>query len=416
MRDVVIVGAGLAGSGLATVLGNLGWDVLLAERRHLPQHKVCGEFLSPESQASLHALGLHQTVAQLAPSRMDQAILVSRMGRSVQVALPGEAWGVSRWALDAALADAACRAGAELWTGVTVTNVTSGDRGATVDVRTGQELSTVHARSVVLACGRHTHASLRPSVPAPPVDQTYVGVKCHYESVAMPSRMELYFFAGGYGGVSPIEGQRFNVCLLVTRRAFLQGGGTVRGMLDMAARLNPALGGRLMGSRPLPQTEVAVAPVDTQRQGVPWDTTACIGDAAVMIPPLCGDGQAMALRSAELYAPLLDDLLHGRRSLVDVRTAYTAAWHREFDGPIRTGRQLQALLNVPGLGDGLISVGHRIPALATWLVHATRGQPRPLATVTPIAGASAMNISDESRVWATGHVGRDSSSPARPGA
>jgi flavin-dependent dehydrogenase len=224
----------------------------------------------------------------------------------------------------------------------------------------------------------------------------------------MPSRMELYFFAGGYGGVSPIEAQRFNVCLLVTRDAFFRSGGTVRGMLDMAARLNPALGRRLIGSRPLPETEVAVAPVDTQRQGVPWDTTACIGDAAVMIPPLCGDGQAMALRSAELYAPLLDDMLHGRRSLADVRAAYTAAWHREFDGPVRTGRRLQALLNVPGLSDGLISVGHLIPALATRLVHATRGQPRPLATVTPIAESSATNVPDESRVRAMDHVNENS--------
>ncbi len=103
MRDVVIVGAGLAGSGLATVLSNLGWDVLLVERRQLPQHKVCGEFLSPESQASLHALGMYNSVAELAPSRMDQAVLVSRLGRSVQVALPGDAWGVSRFTLDAAL-------------------------------------------------------------------------------------------------------------------------------------------------------------------------------------------------------------------------------------------------------------------------------------------------------------------------
>ena len=93
MRDVVIVGAGLAGSSLATVLSNLGWDVLLVERRHLPQHKVCGEFLSPESQASLHALGLYTTVAELGPSRMRHALLVSRGERSAHVTLPGDAWG-----------------------------------------------------------------------------------------------------------------------------------------------------------------------------------------------------------------------------------------------------------------------------------------------------------------------------------
>ena len=223
----------------------------------------------------------------------------------------------------------------------------------------------------------------------------------------MPPRLELYFFPGGYGGISPIEAQRFNVCLLVTRDAFLQSGGTVRAMLNRATRLNPALGQRLQGSRPLLETEVAVAPVDTERAGTPWDTMACIGDAAVMIPPLCGDGQAMAFRSAELYAPLLDALLRGRRSLPDVQAAYTAMWHHEFDGPVRTGRWLQALLNVPGLSDGLIGVGHRIPALVTALVRATRGRPRPLTSVTPIAGTAAMNASDAFRVGSAGDGGGD---------
>ncbi len=167
-------------------------------------------------------------------------------------------------------------------------------------------------------------------------------------------------------------------------------------MLDRVTHLNPALGQRLQGSTPLLETEVAVAPVDTERQGTPWDTTACIGDAAVMIPPLCGDGQAMAFRSAELYAPLLDAVLHGHRSLADVRSTYTAAWHREFNGPVRTGRWLHALLNVRGLSDGMISLGQLVPALAQGLVRATRGRPRPLATVTPIASAAAMNAPTQS--------------------
>ncbi|HXW01278.1 MAG TPA: FAD-dependent oxidoreductase, partial [Anaerolineae bacterium] len=42
---MVILGAGLAGSSLARVLSELGWDTLLLERRHFPHHKVCGEFL-----------------------------------------------------------------------------------------------------------------------------------------------------------------------------------------------------------------------------------------------------------------------------------------------------------------------------------------------------------------------------------
>ncbi|CAA9373825.1 MAG: hypothetical protein AVDCRST_MAG93-8642, partial [uncultured Chloroflexia bacterium] len=66
--DMVIVGAGLAGSSLATALARGGWKVVLLEQGDFPRHKVCGEFLSPESQASLEALGLDRTVAALDPS------------------------------------------------------------------------------------------------------------------------------------------------------------------------------------------------------------------------------------------------------------------------------------------------------------------------------------------------------------
>jgi flavin-dependent dehydrogenase len=388
IRDVVIVGAGLAGSSLATVLSNLGWDVLLLERRHLPQHKVCGEFLSPESQASLWALGLYDTVAALGPSQMSHALLVSARGRSLQVALPGEAWGISRFGLDAALADAARDAGAELQTGVTVTELIESGGSYRVELQSGQDRSVVQARAVVAGCGRHPVPNLRPTSAKAHSRQTFVGVKCHYQDVIMPPQVELFLFRGGYAGLAPIEDGRFNLCLLVTREIFARAGGTVRSMLDAAARWNPELGHRLVGARPLHETEIAVAPVDTGQPGVPWDTTARVGDAAVMIPPLCGDGQAMALRSAELCAPLIHDFLQRRLSVGGLKVAYEAAWHHEFDRRIHIGRHLQTLLGMRGVSDALLGIGSLFPRLASQLMLATRGQPRSLRSVSQIAPAA----------------------------
>ena len=122
-HDIVIIGAGVAGSSLATVLAGHGWDVLLLERRQLPQHKVCGEFLSPESQASLRAMSLYDTVVALGPRPITHARLIAPSGVRVRVELPGTAWGVSRLALDFALAQAAEHAGAQVRLGVTATAV-----------------------------------------------------------------------------------------------------------------------------------------------------------------------------------------------------------------------------------------------------------------------------------------------------
>ncbi|MEZ4557184.1 MAG: tryptophan 7-halogenase [Caldilineaceae bacterium] len=58
--DLIVVGAGLAGSTVAAAVADAGHRVLLLERTRFPRHKVCGEFLSPEVQATLRTLGIRR--------------------------------------------------------------------------------------------------------------------------------------------------------------------------------------------------------------------------------------------------------------------------------------------------------------------------------------------------------------------
>ena len=378
-HDIVIIGAGLAGGALAAALAEQGWDVLLLERRQRPQHKVCGEFLSPEAQGTLRALGLHATVAALDPSPMTHARLISPLGLRVRVELPGVAWGVSRLALDAALALAAERAGARVQMGTTATAIESGNSLQRITVRDAQgRTETVLARAIVLACGRNPLPGLRPDVGVARARPTFVGVKCHYSGLDLPPEVRLYLFGGGYAGLAPIEHGRANLCMLVPRAAFSQAGASVPAMIAAAAHANPALGEDLRGGHLLPESMVAVAPVDTGQVGVPWDRFARLGDAAVMIPPLCGDGMAMALRGAEMCAPLAHDYLRGDRTLESWEAALCSAWHHEFDRPVRVGRRLQTLLGMPGLGSALLGIGALLRPLPAWLVRATRAPQHPL--------------------------------------
>jgi flavin-dependent dehydrogenase len=102
---------------------------------------------------------------------------------------------------------------------------------------------------------------------------------------------------------------------------------------------------------------------------------ACLGDTAVMIPPLCGDGMAMAFHSAELCAPLAHDFLAGRLSQAAWAAAYQAAWQAEFSRAVRVGRYLQGVLSLPFLSELLLGLGRLAPPLAGALVRATRGGP-----------------------------------------
>jgi flavin-dependent dehydrogenase len=92
-----------------------------------------------------------------------------------------------------------------------------------------------------------------------------------------------------------------------------------------------------------------------------------------MIPPLCGDGMAMAIRSAALCAPLAHDFLRGAISLSIWEQRYRQMWHREFDSALSAGRSLQTFLMQPVISDIMLLLGNVMPFLAVQAVHATRG-------------------------------------------
>ncbi len=379
MHDIAVIGAGPAGSTLALALAQRGWDVVLIERDALPRHKVCGEFLSPEAQGTLRQLGLSAQLGTLSPTPLTHATLTAPGGATLRTALPGQAWGLSRYALDTALAEAAARQGATLWCRTTVTALQPHSSGYTIHLRgsDSDRPAMIRTRTAVMAGGRHTSSQL------PPHSATRnrlsgwrrcVGIKCHYEGVAMPPQVDVFLFAGGYVGVNPVEGGRVNVCMLITYERLARAGKSIAGIIAAAARWNDAFARRLEGGRPVTATTCSVAPVDSKRPAKPWAGMACVGDAAAMISPLCGDGMAMALHAALLCAPLADAFLRGESSLAAWERAYTSVWQGEFRQRLRLGRWLQTLLGRPVTSAALIGLGRRVPAVTAYLVGATRGK------------------------------------------
>jgi len=371
--DVAVVGAGPAGGSAASALATAGWRVALIERKELPHHKVCGEFLSPEAQVTLRALGLYETLAALAPTPLTGATLTSRRGATLTMNLPGTAWGLSRYAMDVTLANAAVARGAVLLTETTVIGVVPDDHGVTLTLRGNDGTRSLYARTVIMAGGRLSTAKLPPAAPTRPREQLFVGLKSHFVGLTMPDRVELFLFAGGYVGINPVETGAANVCLLVRYDEFFRAGRTVEGMFTAIARQNPAFAQRMDGAQPLAETVCTVAAVDTHRPAATWAEMVCLGDTATMIPPLSGDGMAMALRSTEICVPLAHDYLRGACTLEAWRDQYCARWHDEFDSRLRIARGFQGLLSRTLVADALIPAGRFAPWLADYVVRTTRG-------------------------------------------
>ncbi|MDU0349045.1 FAD-dependent oxidoreductase, partial [Actinomyces sp. MRS3W] len=120
--DVVIVGAGPAGSSAAYHLATLGMDVLLLERHELGRDKVCGDGLTPAAVRELTSMGVDTSTWQ-----RNQGLRVIGGGHQLHIPWPEQAslpsYGLARRRseLDRDLAAHAVAAGARLLTGVTAT-------------------------------------------------------------------------------------------------------------------------------------------------------------------------------------------------------------------------------------------------------------------------------------------------------
>jgi flavin-dependent dehydrogenase len=347
--------------------------VLVLEQRANLGHKVCGEFISWEAQSTLQRLGLLADVQAAGPTSLARAVLTSRSGIAAGFDLARGSWGLSRKSLDTALADAAQTAGAELSMGVRVQRFDQVNGGYAIEARSNGRAIEIRCRAVIAACGRSSSAELPPRSRAA-AEAGLVGIKRHYQNVSMPPQVELYFFKGGYIGLAPIEGGLVNLCLLANRQALEGAEKDPAELIEALAGRIPGIGNRLAGGEALDASPLAAAPVDLWRKADPWDSVACVGDAAAMIPPLAGDGIAAALRSVELCAPLAHAYLSGDLTLEAWEQAYRSSWHASFDRPLALARRLEAWLGRGVAADLLLGVGSILPPVARRLAGMTRSR------------------------------------------
>jgi flavin-dependent dehydrogenase len=347
--------------------------VLVLDQRANLGHKVCGEFISWEAQSTLQSLGLLTGVQAARPASLARAVLTSRSGVSAGFDLARGSWGLSRKSLDTALADAAQAAGAELKLGVRVRRFDQVDGGYSVEARSNGWPIDIRCRALIAACGRSSSSELPPRSRAAP-EAGLVGIKRHYQNVSMPPQVELHFFEGGYIGLAPIEGGGVNLCLLASRKALEGADKDPAGLIEALTRRIPGIGNRLAGGEALDGPPLTAAPIDLWRRADPWDSVACVGDAAAMIPPLAGDGIASALRSVELCAPLAHEYLSGDLTLERWEQAYRSRWHASFDRPLAVARRLETWLGSAVGSELLLGVGSILPPVARRLAALTRSR------------------------------------------
>src|SRR5687768_11764747 len=110
--DVLVVGAGPAGSAAAITLARDGFDVVLVDQHPFPREKVCGDGLIPDAHNALRKLGVLDEVMALAQQAGHVGCIGPRGGR---VDVPAALAVLPRKDLDLVLCRAAAAAGARMF-------------------------------------------------------------------------------------------------------------------------------------------------------------------------------------------------------------------------------------------------------------------------------------------------------------
>jgi geranylgeranyl reductase family protein len=333
--DVLVVGAGPAGSACAQHLAAGGLSVLLADQHDFPRDKVCGDGLIPDTHAALHRLGVYEEVAALA-AHVPHVRCVGPSGSHVDV--PGTLSVLPRKTLDHVLVRAAQRAGAQLRTPLKFeAPLLDGERVVGARLRQGAVKHEVSARWVVLATGALPQALTAAGVCErhTPSGVALRGYVRHDGLATQIRQLQIVWhprLRGGYGWVFPAPGGLFNIGAGLTGSHITLRNGkgrmqdvNLRRMFEDFCALHPPAAELMRGGEL--QGELKGAPLRCSLLGARWSRPGLLvaGEAAGSTYAFSGEGIGKAMETGMLAA---EAVLNGRDAPESaVRQRYEAGLH-----------------------------------------------------------------------------------------
>jgi len=386
--DVIIAGGGPAGSSAAIHLARRGARVLLAEQKKFPRPKLCGEFISPECVTQFERLGVADKMLASSPSPLTETVFYSQAGASVSVpsdwfSKGGVALGLSRAEMDERLLRRAADVGVDVREETSVTSLNfEDDRIVSVNLKTHNSENPVSAPITIDATGRARMLArlAERNVRMRSQQRELVAFKAHLRNTRVASSAcEIYFYRGGYGGLSSIENGFSNLCFIVNardvRRCQSNADRVLREIVCRNQRASHSLSEAVLASDWL-----AVSLEGFGRHSpTPVDGLLTIGDAASFIDPFTGSGMLMALESGELVAntiaPQLNEL-ENYQMLRQLSEQYRAAYERQFNSRLRLCSLIRRAAFAPGVADFAIRLFGASDTLRRRVARATRSQPK----------------------------------------
>lgn len=383
--EVIVVGAGPAGSTAATYLARAGVDVLLLEKTEFPREKVCGDGLTPRGVKQLIDLGID--TSEDAGWVHSRGLRILTGDLTLELDWPDltsyPPYGVSRTRqdFDDLLAKTAVKAGARLYERTTVTGAITSPTGRVIGVeaKVGPEKTPVSYRApLVLACdGVSARLALSVGIQKNEKRPMGVAVRQYYKSPRhddpfIEGHLELWDRSDprdpkllpGYGWAFPLGDGTVNVGLgmLSTSAAFRS--------TDYRALLRQWLDGTpeewgYREENAIGKVGGAGLPMGFNRTPHYRDGLLLLGDAGGMVSPFNGEGISAAMESAQLASEFVVQALARREGPSRERAleGYPRAVGELMGGYYRLGNVFAKLIGKPKIMHAATKYGLRINSI-----------------------------------------------------
>ena len=369
MKDVAIVGGGLAGLVNAILLARAGLKVVLFERKEYPFHRVCGEYISNEIIPFLEHHDLYP--AQFQPARITRFQLTSVRGHEAQMDLDLGGFGISRYSLDQYYCQAALVSGAEIRTPFQVESLQFDEDHFRLTLNSGEE---VKARLVIGAFGKRSRLDKQLHRRFMEKRSPYMGIKYHIRYDHPADMVSLHNFEGGYCGINRVEDGIYNLCYLI-ERSKLKPYQTIPEMERNLLSVNPHLRRIFQEADFLFEKPEVINEISFATKAPVERHILMSGDAAGMITPLCGNGMAMAIHSAKILSALIIQYFEESSSRRVLEQTYRREWNKLFADRLRRGRQIQKLFGSSWVSTAAVSLMRYSKTISYHLMRSTHGEP-----------------------------------------
>jgi len=370
MYEVIIIGGGLSGLISSILLSRSGINVILVERKRYPFHRVCGEYVSNEATSFLKREKLYPTEIQL--PQINKLQLTSTNGKSATLKLTLGGFGISRYYFDNFLFDIARKTGAEIRQGVIAENIVNTGAEWRVDL---SDNSNISSRLIIGAFGKRSNLDRKLSRSFLDRKSPYLAAKYHIEYDHPGDQISLHNFEGGYCGMSKVENGMVNLCYM-SRRDKLNIFEDLHEMEEKVLLRNPHLKEIFSNAKFLIEKPVVINEISFETKNPVENGIFMTGDSAGMITPLCGNGMAMAIHSAEILSQLIKD--HFKKSSFSISVLekqYTKIWKSHFSRRLFAGRKIQKLFGSEITSNFAVNLANNFKPVGNWLADQTHGKP-----------------------------------------